>query len=458
MTSKLVVNTIEADTGISSVSFASSISLSSTSKFFFSDAGINIGADTNISRAGNGILAFNINSSEKLRIDSKGQLSSSGSTIAFDGTGSLNGLQMYYETDSGLASFGSYSSGGNTDLSFYTNAGGGAATEKLRITSAGAVNIGDVPNNTWIDSTLKVRKDQNAVTKISVRNENQGSSASAAIVVNSYGNSWMFDCGSAAKNSNALTIRVDATASSNQGTERFRVTTDGKVKIGNSGGTPDGKLHIDEIGSGDIVAELTSGSPMFTYRNGSNAWFHAGKHPSDDAFVVTQGGTTTATELLRITSAGAVTKPSQPVFHAYGNNSWAQFTGSNNTLKLLNTEVNIGSHYKTSGSDDGNFVCPVAGTYFFYLTIYSGRTDNAQTDSSDYLAINLVSSVAGSLANKGGHHIAHYYNEADRDSTRTMSFIKTCAVGEKIFIRLNCNGTGFQVYGGHSGFGGYLIG
>ena len=74
MTSKLVVNTIEADTGISSVSFASSISMSSTSKFFFSDAGINIGADTNISRAGNGILAFNINSSEKVRIDSSGRL------------------------------------------------------------------------------------------------------------------------------------------------------------------------------------------------------------------------------------------------------------------------------------------------------------------------------------------------------------------------------------------------
>ena len=191
--------------------------------------------------------------------------------------------------------------GGPSAFKVYTN-----ATERLRIKSDGVVNIGDYANNTWIDSTLKVRKDQNAVTKIAVRNENQGSSASAAIVVNSYGNSWMFDCGSNAKNSNALTLRVDATASSNQGTERFRVTTDGKVKIGNSGGTPDGKLHIDEIGNGDIVAELTSGSPMFTYRNGTNAWFHAGKHPSDDAFVVTQGGTTTATELLRITSAGRI--------------------------------------------------------------------------------------------------------------------------------------------------------
>ena len=74
MTSKLVVNTIEADTGISSVSFASSISLSSSSVFHLGDAGINIGADTNISRLGNGILGFNINGTEKARIDTNGNL------------------------------------------------------------------------------------------------------------------------------------------------------------------------------------------------------------------------------------------------------------------------------------------------------------------------------------------------------------------------------------------------
>ena len=74
MTSKLVVNTIEADTGISSVSFASSISLSSSSVFHLGDAGINIGADTNINRAGNGVLGFNINSSEKARITSAGNV------------------------------------------------------------------------------------------------------------------------------------------------------------------------------------------------------------------------------------------------------------------------------------------------------------------------------------------------------------------------------------------------
>ena len=74
MTSKLVVNTIEADTGISSVSFASSISMSSTSKFHFSAAGIDIDADTNINRPAAGVLGFNINNTEKLRIDSSGRL------------------------------------------------------------------------------------------------------------------------------------------------------------------------------------------------------------------------------------------------------------------------------------------------------------------------------------------------------------------------------------------------
>ncbi len=90
MTSKLVVNTIEADTGISSVSFASSISLSSTSVFHLGDAGLNIGADTNISRLGNGILGFKINGTEKFRIDSSGHIKAVGvcTATAFHGDGS----------------------------------------------------------------------------------------------------------------------------------------------------------------------------------------------------------------------------------------------------------------------------------------------------------------------------------------------------------------------------------
>ena len=82
MTSKLVVNTIEADTGISSVSFASSISMNSTAKFHFSAAGIDIGADTNINRPAAGVLGFNVNGAEKVRIDTNGHLNTSGIVTA----------------------------------------------------------------------------------------------------------------------------------------------------------------------------------------------------------------------------------------------------------------------------------------------------------------------------------------------------------------------------------------
>ena len=112
MTSKLVVNTIEADTGISSVSFASSISLSSSSVFHLGDAGINIGADTNISRAGNGVLGFNINGSEKVRITSSGKVgigtnNPQGMLEVQDRSGgTLIGLSV--GTQYGNASFGGY--------------------------------------------------------------------------------------------------------------------------------------------------------------------------------------------------------------------------------------------------------------------------------------------------------------------------------------------------------------
>ena len=78
---------------------------------------------------------------ERVRFSDVGQISIRGTTTAFDTTGDLDSLQLYYETDSGQASIGPYSSGGSTHLSFYTNSGGAAATEKLRIKDNGQVLI-----------------------------------------------------------------------------------------------------------------------------------------------------------------------------------------------------------------------------------------------------------------------------------------------------------------------------
>ncbi len=87
-------------------------------------------------------LSLGSSDTERMRIDSNGQIIIAGSTTAFDTTAAVNGLQAYYETDTGLATLGSYSSGGSTSMTFHTNSGGGASAERMRIDSSGNVGIG----------------------------------------------------------------------------------------------------------------------------------------------------------------------------------------------------------------------------------------------------------------------------------------------------------------------------
>ncbi len=67
------------------------------------------------------------NHTERMRLNYHGQLTLEGTGQSFDTTPSKNGLQLYYETDSGIATIGSYSSGGGTVLDFRANSGGLAA-------------------------------------------------------------------------------------------------------------------------------------------------------------------------------------------------------------------------------------------------------------------------------------------------------------------------------------------
>ena len=154
MTSKLVVNTIEADTGISSVSFASSISLSSSSKFFFSAAGIDIGADTNINRPASGVLGFNINSSEKVRITSDGKVGiNSSSPTNILTVHSNDNAQFAIKSGDGNADIILADSGGssrirhsNTNFEIWTGGVVGSyyaqsSSRRMTITSDGSVGI-----------------------------------------------------------------------------------------------------------------------------------------------------------------------------------------------------------------------------------------------------------------------------------------------------------------------------
>lgn len=129
-------------------------------------------------------------------------------------------------------------------------------------------------------------------------------------------------------------------------------------RVGIETTSPDGKLDI-ALGSMDIVAGLGGNFPMWTYRNGSGSWFHAGKHPTDDAFIVATGATPTSTERMRIDALGNLlvgttsqirtsSNPSVQIESAGGEqliirhasaaagNLWRFTADSNNTVYILN--------------------------------------------------------------------------------------------------------------------------
>ena len=221
-------------------------------------ANINVGSGIQLGNAGvvtattfTGNLTGNVNAtsnlllqiggSEKFRVASSGQLGIGGANYGSAGQVLTSG------GSGGAATWSTISSDkiteGNTEAEVYDNGSDGhfkvttEGTERFRVTPVGTVNIGDADHvdDEYLSSTLKIQKDQNSVTRFTMRNEDSGSGSASAVQIGAFGNSWMLQCGSNANDSNAFTIRVDGTANGNTGTEKFRIKTDGKVGVNTTG-------------------------------------------------------------------------------------------------------------------------------------------------------------------------------------------------------------------------------
>ena len=223
MTSKLVVNTIEADTGISSVSFASSISMSSTSKFHFSAAGIDIDADTNINRPSAGVLGFNINGAEKFRIDTNGHLNTSGIVTAANFKSGVTNVH----------NLGLTLSGGQLDVGSNIKLGNAGVVTAAYYVGSGAASLSPSGN---ADELV-----------IGASNGTRGITIFGATSNIFFGDSGDNDIGQIQYEHSDNSMRFNTNAS-----ERIRITSGGLVGVGQA--SPTHMLHVDSSNASDSTA------------------------------------------------------------------------------------------------------------------------------------------------------------------------------------------------------------
>jgi len=245
------------------------------------------------------------------------------------------------------------------------------------------------------------------------------------------------------------------------GAERLRITSAGKVGIGNS--SPDAQnLHVGSgAGGGSIngytrlaieasdyavttikapaanFSQIIFADPTSSNLGGIN-FFNSSYASGSNAMAFLTGG---GNERMRISSGGIVTKPNNPAFLAAGIGGSTSY-GSGAEFILANALTNTGSNYSTS---TGRFTAPVAGFYIFIYAIYSYAGAAAQIafkkNGSDYApgtdTIGLTSVVPNYI---NGTSFMIYLAAND-----------TASFGWR-------NGYSGNIYHGHTSFSGFLVG
>jgi hypothetical protein len=251
MTSKIIVNTIEADTGISSVTFASNINLANDSSILVSSSGIRLGTGSTIAAPSANEITLSTNSAERFRIDSAGRMLLGTTT---EGESNADTLTIAESGNAGMTIRSGSSATGSIYFSDATSGGGEydgwiaynqnsryfqfgtAQTERLRIDSSGNVGIGT--------DTIQANTNYNTLEIVG-----DAGTTGGGIVRLKTGNlaaKTMLFCDTGGFEARVETNHPFVISTNN--TERLRILSDGKVGINIA--NPERKLEVvDTAGS-----------------------------------------------------------------------------------------------------------------------------------------------------------------------------------------------------------------
>ena len=437
--------------------------------------------DCKIRFPGSDTISFETASNERLRIDSSGHLGLGISPSDIDSIGrSLNiasstgGAIYLQDTDAPTTKFAAISyNGGTAALQIHAHHSasyidlGTNGTERLRITSAGRVALG---GETSPSHTFHVRGEaENCIRWIRTGSSVGGSLYSDGGGSEIVGGDGVLDnTGIYLVTDTRIDFRVN-------GSERLRLgTNSNNSSIGSFGTgsshlnnctTPDrasfkvgGRLHVEGAFGHNAMTGL-----YYNCYSGGNDLFYSGTYtPSGGdgraaAITMRYGGVavmvdnsstaysptnqiTTMQTALNVDREGRVTKPLQPSFHARRTNS---ANSTSNPLVFDSVHHNNGSHYKSSGTDQGKFVAPVAGVYLFYWCAIKTNNGSVCRLYIKKNGSNIYSSMHLRLQEDGTY------------SNGSMQAILNLSSGDKVHISLEAG----SIHGNeYTHFGGYLIG
>ena len=387
---------------------------------------------------------------------------------------STGGAIYLQDTDAPTTKFAAISyNGGTAALQIHAHHSasyidlGTNGTERLRITSAGRVALG---GETSPSHTFHVRGEaENCIRWIRT-----GSSVGGSLYSDG-GGSGIVGGDGVLDNTGIYLVtdtRIDFRVN---GSERLRLgTNSNNSSIGSFGTgsshlnnctTPDrasfkvgGRLHVEGAFGHNAMTGL-----YYNCYSGGNDLFYSGTYtPSGGdgraaAITMRYGGVavmvdnsstaysptnqiTTMQTALNVDREGRVTKPLQPSFHARRTNS---ANSTSNPLVFDSVHHNNGSHYKSSGTDQGKFVAPVAGVYLFYWCAIKTNNGSVCRLYIKKNGSNIYSSMHLRLQEDGTY------------SNGSMQAILNLSSGDKVHISLEAG----SIHGNeYTHFGGYLIG